>query len=414
MKKVISITKILFLSGCLFAQSVKRDTIFFDPAKCVVKIDAKQKLSELAEFLQKTEAYKVHIKGHADSLGNYDYNFKLAGNRAREVRDFLIKKGLTESRLTIQSFGEDKPIATNSDEELRKQNRRVVLYCTFQQKINFTECRQDSTNRQYTIQKFENDTIIHCKKGTQIEIRSETFYPLKISDIDFAVTEIFSLCDMITNNTVTRATNGDCLTSAGMLFVKPTYAGVEIQPNKGQFVKIKIPIKNGNPDKSMKLYGGVKGKDNQIIWKDIESEISYEEDGNQFYVFKMDTLIPFNLDKPIGIICKKNGHKIKIQKFKNAVICQTYPSEKYLAIAEQLKERKFALDKVINENKPLITIVAYDKQGNPYFAKGPLLELKYRRWRDMYVVSKKYFKKIPNDYGKPLTPNDFLCRYISQ
>lgn len=387
--------------------------VFFEPNQFAVSTTNKALLDSLVTKIKDKE-YQITLIGHADSIGSEKLNLKLSKKRTVSVATYLKLKGCDTTKITNKYLGESNPVYSNSTKKERVKNRCVeiiVLYKYEEEKPLITQ----TVETKPTIiekEKFENDTILHFKNGTQIEITSETFYPRKIKDINFNVTEIYSMCDMLNNNTVTRATNGDCLTSAGMLYIYPTFAGVEIQPNKGKFVRIKIPIKNGKVDKSMKLYAGVKGKNNEMTWKKIKSEISYEENGNQFYLFKMDTIFPCNLDKPMGIICKKDGPKIKIPKLKDAVICQTYPNEKFLAIAEKVNNRKFVLDKFVDEKKPQITVVAYDKLGNPYVATGPLLELKYKKWRNMYVVKKKYFKRILMDFTKPMTPNDYLCNYL--
>ncbi len=91
------------------------------------------------------------------------------------------------------------------------------------------------------------------------------------------------------------------------------------------------------------------------------------------------------------------------------MICQTYPNEKYLAVAERITSRRFVMDSVIYSKEPAITIVGFDQLGYPCIAKGPLQELKYRKWRNMYVVRKKYFKTLLKDFSQPMKTGDYLC-----
>lgn len=384
---------------------------FFGPGKYSLSYTQKLQLDSIVENI-KERNYQVFLSGHADTIGNEKLNLKISKRRTLSVSRYLLKNGIDQSKVENKYLGEQNPIFSNSTTHERVKNRCVEIKIILpQNQIALIEKEEAKVFPQR--KKFESDTVIYCKKGTQIEIMAETFYPRKISEIDFDVTEIYSLCDMLNNNTVTRTNNGDCLTSAGMLFVKPTLAGVEVQPNKGTFVKIKMPTKGGTIDKAMKLYGGVKNNNGQLEWKNLEPEVSYEEAGNQFYVFKVDTLSSFNLDKPLGIVCKKDGHKIRLPKqLKNATICQTYPDEKYLSIAEKLSERKFTLDKVIKEKKPVVTIIAYDKLNYPFIAKGPLYELKYRKYRDMYVVNRRYFKRAANEPDSKKSHNDYLCKFM--
>jgi outer membrane protein OmpA-like peptidoglycan-associated protein len=69
----------------------------------------------------------VNVVGHADSLGNADANRELARKRATAVADYLNTKGVARDRMRVESRGEMEPIADNSTEAGRAQNRRVEL-----------------------------------------------------------------------------------------------------------------------------------------------------------------------------------------------------------------------------------------------------------------------------------------------
>ncbi len=401
---------LLFISLTVVGQKPLKKIIFFESGRFIISPQNKLRVDSLIDKI-KNKDFEITLIGHADTVGSEKTNMRISKRRTLSVSNYFISKGIDKTKITNKYFGELNPLFSNATKNERRKNRCVEIVVQLPNEKEIPVATKQKEKIEPEKKKIENDTIIYGRKGTQIIVSAETFYPYKVKDIDFNLTEIYTMCDMLNNNTITRATNGDCLTSAGMLFVKPTVAGVEIQPNKGKFVTIKIPTKNGVPDKSMKLYGGVKGKDNQMVWKDIKSEISYEENGNQYYVFKMDTLVPCNLDKPIGVLCRKDGHKIKIPQFINVVICQTYPEETYLSIADKITERKFALDKVNDSKKPIITIVAYDEGGTAYVLKEPLSKFKYRRWKDMYVIKKNYFTKV-FESDRPMKPNDYLCKYL--
>lgn len=391
------------------AQNKIHKIIFFGAGQSILTASNKLQIDSIVESI-KNKNYKITLTGHADTTGNEKKNLDISKKRTTNVSNYLLSKRIDLAKIKSDYYGEQNPIFSNSINETRIKNRCVVIDVEIENSVTIVTEKEKEAQAN-TSKKFENDTVIRGIGGTEIEIDAETFYPRKISEINFDVTEVYTVCDMLNNNVLTRAVNGECLTSAGMLFVKPTIAGVEVQPNKGKLVKIKIPTKGGILDKSMTLYGGVKNPDGTIVWKNLAPEISYQEQGNQFYVFKVDTLSTFNLDKPLGIICKKDGHKIKIPGFRNVIITQTYPNERYLSVAEKNTKRKFTLDKVVKDKKPLITIIAFDKDDNPYLAQGPLNELKYRRWKDMYIVDKSYFKKIIRDYTKKMTPYDYLCNF---
>ncbi|VAW53595.1 Outer membrane protein A precursor [hydrothermal vent metagenome] len=73
------------------------------------------------------ELEKIEVSAHTDDKGPEKYNLKLSKQRAKEVRSYLIKKGVREDRLVSKGYGESQPIADNKTEEGRAKNRRVEL-----------------------------------------------------------------------------------------------------------------------------------------------------------------------------------------------------------------------------------------------------------------------------------------------
>lgn len=69
----------------------------------------------------------VEISGHTDDVGDDESNLVLSRNRAKAVRDYLIKLGVESELLTTQGYGESRPVATNKTPEGRQKNRRVEL-----------------------------------------------------------------------------------------------------------------------------------------------------------------------------------------------------------------------------------------------------------------------------------------------
>jgi outer membrane protein OmpA-like peptidoglycan-associated protein len=82
-------------------------------------------LNDLATYLNSNTNLKLALEGHTDNVGSETSNQTLSENRAKSVKDYLVSKGVAESRITHKGFGESKPIADNLTEEGKKQNRRV-------------------------------------------------------------------------------------------------------------------------------------------------------------------------------------------------------------------------------------------------------------------------------------------------
>ena len=71
-------------------------------------------------------AIRASIEGHADERGTREYNLALGERRANSARAYLISQGVAEARLSVISWGKERPVAPGSNEEAWAQNRRSV------------------------------------------------------------------------------------------------------------------------------------------------------------------------------------------------------------------------------------------------------------------------------------------------
>lgn len=88
---------------------------------------ADARLSELANFLQRNPERTVRIEGYTDTTGSSATNLRLSEERAMAVRDALTARGVNPSRIAAQGLGSAQPVASNSTESGRQQNRRVDI-----------------------------------------------------------------------------------------------------------------------------------------------------------------------------------------------------------------------------------------------------------------------------------------------
>jgi outer membrane protein OmpA-like peptidoglycan-associated protein len=106
-------------SGITFAQSSATiQPAFFGP------------LNDVARTLNEYPSTAIDIRGHASSEGNRDFNQRLSQQRADAVRSYLVNQGITSARLHSIGMGIDYPVADNSTEAGRQQNRRVEIILT--------------------------------------------------------------------------------------------------------------------------------------------------------------------------------------------------------------------------------------------------------------------------------------------
>ncbi len=102
--------------------------IFFDTGQSEVKPESADALKAIAEYLNANETQKVVIVGHTDNVGDFDMNITLSQERANAVMEKLISEyGVSREQLRPFGVGPVSPIASNSTEEGKAQNRRVEV-----------------------------------------------------------------------------------------------------------------------------------------------------------------------------------------------------------------------------------------------------------------------------------------------
>lgn len=84
-------------------------------------------LDKVTAWLIDNPELNIAVEGHTDSIGNENYNQRLSESRAKAVMEYFIAHGVNADRLSYVGYGESSPIADNSTEEGRRQNRRVEL-----------------------------------------------------------------------------------------------------------------------------------------------------------------------------------------------------------------------------------------------------------------------------------------------
>ena len=101
------------------------DLIYFEFDKASLSSDSKDLISEYVKFAKNAKA--IRLEGHCDERGTREYNLALGEKRAIEVKNYLIIKGVSSSKIKVISYGEEKPIDINSNENAWKKNRRVEI-----------------------------------------------------------------------------------------------------------------------------------------------------------------------------------------------------------------------------------------------------------------------------------------------
>ncbi len=101
------------------------EDIYFDFDKSNLLLLAQDVLRRKAEWLWSNSEVSVIIEGHCDERGTNEYNIALGDRRAESARNFLVDLGITGSRLTTISYGEERPVDSGRNEEAWAKNRRA-------------------------------------------------------------------------------------------------------------------------------------------------------------------------------------------------------------------------------------------------------------------------------------------------
>ncbi len=101
--------------------------VFFEFDSWALTAEGRQALEQGAEWLHDSNAAKLLVEGHCDSRGTQAYNLILGKKRAGAIRDYLVELGITPERVSIISYGQDKPFCSDPTEVCYQLNRRGHL-----------------------------------------------------------------------------------------------------------------------------------------------------------------------------------------------------------------------------------------------------------------------------------------------
>src|SRR5882672_8159196 len=107
----------------LFDKEVK--DAYFDYDKADIRPDARDNLTQTAQFLRSYPQLKVVLEGHCDERGSTEYNLALGDRRAAAAKQFMTSLGISADRMETVSYGKERPFCSASTEECYKQNRRA-------------------------------------------------------------------------------------------------------------------------------------------------------------------------------------------------------------------------------------------------------------------------------------------------
>jgi peptidoglycan-associated lipoprotein len=104
---------------------------YFDYNKSTLRPDALTALqadsSELRDILKDYPDYKLTVEGHCDERGSDEYNMALGDRRAKAAKDYLVNVGIPSTQLSVVSYGKERPVCQDHDENCWQKNRRIHI-----------------------------------------------------------------------------------------------------------------------------------------------------------------------------------------------------------------------------------------------------------------------------------------------
>ena len=109
------------------AKTFTLNDVHFDFGKATLLPESFKQLEDLYDYMKWKETCKIEVAGHTDNVGQDNDNLLLSQKRAEAVKSWLVKKGIGASRIDAKGYGAMQPIADNSTDEGRQQNRRTEV-----------------------------------------------------------------------------------------------------------------------------------------------------------------------------------------------------------------------------------------------------------------------------------------------
>jgi peptidoglycan-associated lipoprotein len=102
------------------------DRVFFATNETVLTTASRETLRAQAAWLRKNSSINVVVEGHADERGTREYNLALGERRANAAKDYLMTYGISSDRITVLSYGKERPVDAGSNPLAWSKNRRSV------------------------------------------------------------------------------------------------------------------------------------------------------------------------------------------------------------------------------------------------------------------------------------------------
>ncbi len=275
MKTTLFFIVSIFFCSTLFSQGNRSLTVYYATDSYELISSEREKLDDFFDLFDASKITEIKLLGHTDSDGENDYNDRLAQNRAKSVRKYLVSHGLKSS--VTESFGEKKPLNANSTDEEKSKNRRVEIIVSYSLGGLLSEndfkvfAYRNLPTSEYCIDP-TRDTVLKLKRGGRVIFKANTFS----SDgecVKIFAKEAYKKSEIILAS-LTTTSNGNLLESGGMVYLEARNSNGDELASKREFT---VQMPTDNYLDSMMLFNGTHGPDSSLNWTQDLTEIPTSE-----------------------------------------------------------------------------------------------------------------------------------------
>ncbi len=277
-----NLTLFFLFSSCLFtlvnAQEIAECQVNFTSDSYELSPEAKATLDNLIQLTHNAIDFTFHLKGHTDLDGSLAYNEDLSEKRNLAVQAYLLQQGIDLSAISLNAYGERKPLQNLETELAKAINRRVEVLLTYDPVNSVKEMLSHFAKQR------EQHFIIDCQQGgevtandgTIVRIPTDAFVhadgsPVSTGTVDVMIEEAVRPSAMVFHQLNT--THGDhALATGGMIRLSAIADGKPLNLRDDKALAVFVPTTDADP--SMRLYDGSRDEAGAMVWEELEAPVN--------------------------------------------------------------------------------------------------------------------------------------------
>jgi hypothetical protein len=402
----------LFTFTGTFAQNTYQRSVHFASGSAVLDSTAHAVLDKVATRMRADKSLMIELAGHTDAQGDDRYNHALADARVKAVSKALLARGIPPTLVKTDEHGETAPVADNGTDDGRSANRRVDIRML--RNTAGTNAATTGTTTAEVVKveppvEVDNDTTIIGPLGTRLRMPKDVFCE-DFGKVRFDIQELPTMADMLANDLPTQTPDGGCLVSDGVLRMRATVDGKDVQPCDGKQVEVTIPADEMDPE--MDLYALQTTADGREEWVKVRAPLQRSKDGSEGYTFRTSNMGTFNLDKlappappiPLGRILARfvkrdNGLVVRSRRmdFGRAYLGSTEANMVVRGDVFQPDRTRFQPCS-IRRDATFTSI--FEQDGKTYLVNKPLMRLRFNWLTGRFVIRKRDYEEVTADQLK--------------